>query len=196
MTIDFREWMLLNAAFKHAWEQLGNSKLAHLAIRHHLSAAEIDSMISILKLINDVGEVVSVSRDAPPPTQFWNDRVGINWETDLVLGEGWQAPGSTYYRAAGVMLKRSDVFRLWPKASAAPEGARRSASPDGFAVTSSERRPGRPSKKFDEIKAQMSKMDAAELDGMLEKEMSAKFNAARSTCEKARKAVQLARVEN
>jgi transposase len=44
------------------------------------------------------------------------------------------------------------------------------------------------------ILEKMRRMDQAELEGMSGKEMAARFGAARSTCEAARKTVRLARI--
>jgi hypothetical protein len=86
-------------------------------------------------------------------------------------------------RFTQVRVKRSGVLDLWPPV----EGSTRTSPTSGAGIV--KRRRGQRAMVRDHVKSEMRKMDPAYLGGMLEKEMSAKFQASRDTCRIARREV-------
>jgi len=207
------EWISLSETLRYVDAELEDDNLARAAI---VEAAKQKSLIGragvFLAKAAD-GETVAGAADFSIPADFWF-RAKISWEEGdraevLDAREIWlrfdvpddQVPLPVHYLANYIEFRRLGVMRLWP---AAPPAAVRPLTAVEDAILAHKgntplmtpRRVGRRPEKFERIVEEMARMDADELDDMHEKEMAGKFGAARSTCVKARRAVQLRRVEN
>jgi hypothetical protein len=122
--------------------------------------------------------------------RFW-DLAKPNWFDNHATRQAYPGEGLPAAMATGIWVRRRDIEAFGWKAPIDASAAH--APPERQAKTPADnrefplRRKGNPGNKTDRIAAQMRELDSTALANLTLKEMAAKFDAANSTCAKARK---------